>query len=127
MILLENFRPGSLHPDIPDGSAPDVMKALQNGYSYLWKPSEQYNKRAFNITNVLIDKRSIEITVDNPSEVVEVRWRTHNPLIDDTETVQYGYTISMDNVPEYSLFVRLEMEGPEGTIYTQPFYIETSN
>ncbi|TVR13943.1 MAG: hypothetical protein EA391_13455 [Balneolaceae bacterium] len=127
VILLENFRPGSLHPDISDGSAPNVMEALQNGYSYLWKPSEQYNKRAFNITNIEIGERLVEITVDNPSEVDEVRWRTHNPLIDDTETVHYGYSISMDNVPDYSLFVRIEMEGPEGTIYTQPFYIESSN
>ncbi|WP_372635462.1 hypothetical protein [Fodinibius sp.] len=123
VILLENFRPGSLHPDIQDGSAPDVMKALQNGYSYLWKPSEQYNKRAFNITDVEVEDHRVTLTVDNDDLVNEIRWRTHNPDTDDTETVHRGFSISESDVPDNSLFVRAEIEGSEGTIYTQPFYL----
>ncbi|MEX0771251.1 MAG: hypothetical protein WD035_10985 [Balneolaceae bacterium] len=123
VILLENFRPGSLHPDIPDGSAPDVMEALKNGYSYLWKPSEQYNKRAFNIVDMAISDTKVRLTVDNEDLVKEVRWRSHNPNSDDTETIHNGFEISMRNVPEYSRFVRVEIEGDQGTIYTQPFYI----
>ncbi len=124
VILLENFRPGSLHPDIPDGSAPDVFTALKNGYTYLWKPSQQYNKRAFNIINVVVDAGRINLEVDNPGAVDEIRWRTHNPGPDTTETIHYGYSISESDVPEYSRFVRAEIEGPEGTIYTQPFYLK---
>lgn len=127
VILLENFQPGSMHPDLPDGSAPDVMVALQNGYSYLWKPSEQYNQRAFNIIDMQINDRAVELIIDNPELVDEIRWRTHNPNIDDTETVHYGNRIAITDVPEYSLFVRAEIEGSEGTIYTQPFYITESN
>jgi hypothetical protein len=29
----------------------------------------------------------------------------------------------MDDVPGYSNFIRAEIEGSKGTIYTQPFYI----
>jgi len=123
VILLENFRPGSLHPDIPDGSAPDVMEALQNGYSYLWKPSEQYNKRAFNIVDVVVDGSQVELTIDNEELVEEIRWRTHNPESGETETVHYGFSISANDVPEESLFVRAVIEGEEGRIYTQPFYL----
>ena len=123
VILLENFRPGSMHPDIPDGSAPDVFTALKNGYTYLWKPSLQYNKRAFNITDVEVAGNRIILAVDNTDGVKEVRWVTHNPLSDSTETIHYGYSISASDVPEYSRFVRAELEGPEGTIYTQPFYL----
>jgi len=124
VILLENFRPGSLHPDIPDGSVPDVMKALENGYTYLWKPSEQYNKRAFNITNVEVEDQKVTLTVDNADLVNEIRWRTHNPDTDSTETIHNGFSITESDVPENSLFVRAELEGNEGTIYTQPFFLK---
>jgi hypothetical protein len=127
VFLLENFQPGSMHPDIQDGSAPDVMEALQNGYSYLWKPSEQYNRRAFNIINVSVNETYVELTIDNEEIVDEIRWRTHNPITDKTETVYYGNRIRMADIPEYSLFVRAEIEGSEGTIYTQPFYVTERN
>ncbi len=124
VILLENFRPGSMHPDIPDGSAPDVFNALKNGYSYLWKPSRQYNRRAFDIIDVIVTDTGVEIRVDNEYLVNEVRWKTHNPDIDQTESIYSGYKISMNNVPEYSCFVRAEIHGADGTIYTQPFYLK---
>ena len=127
VILLENFTPGSMHPDIPDGSAPDVFNALKNGYSYLWKPSRQYNKRAFDIVDVVVSGNRVEIRVDNEYLVDEVRWKTHNPEIDQTEAIHSGYKISLDDVPEYSRFIRAEIQGPEGTIYTQPFYIKEEN
>ena len=124
VILLENFRPGSMHPDIPDGSAPDVYLALRNGHSYLWKPSRQYNKRAFNIINVIVSETKAEIKIDYEDQVDEIRWKTHNPDLDITETIHHGHKISMKDVPAYSRFVRAEIQGPEGTIYTQPFYLK---
>ena len=127
VILLENFRPGSMHPDIPDGSSPDVFSALKNGYSYLWKPSRQYNKRAFNIINVIVSDSKVEIEIDNESQVDEIRWNTHNQYLDLTETIHYGSKIHMKKVPEHSRFIRAEIQGPEGTIYTQPFYIKVKN
>jgi hypothetical protein len=126
VILLENFRPGSMHPDIPDGSAPDVYNALKNGYSYLWKPSRQYNKRAFDIVDVIVSDTEVEIKVNDEIQVNEVRWLTHNPEINQTETIHTGYKISMNNVPVYSRFTRAEIHGEDGTIYTQPFYIKKS-
>jgi hypothetical protein len=124
VILLENFRPGSMHPDIPDGSAPDVKQALINGYTYLWKPSQQYNKRAFNIINVTLEKTRITLVVDNQEKVNEVRWLTHKIQIDDaSKIIHTGFSISMSEVPEYSRFVRAEIKGDEGTIYTQPMYV----
>jgi len=127
VFLLENFEPGSMHPEIQDGSAPDVMEALQNGYSYLWKPSEQYNPRAFNIIDMQINDKYVELTIDNPDLVTEIRWRTHNPVMNETETVHFGNRIRISDVPQYSLFVRAEIEGVEGTIYTQPFYVTESD
>lgn len=124
VILLENFEPGSMHSDIPDGSAPDVLLALKNGYSYLWKPSEQYNKRAFNIVNVEVSDSRVRLTIDEQDKVTEVRWRTHIPDRDTTETVHKGYTITEADVPDDSRFVRAEIEGEKGTIYTQPFYLK---
>jgi len=55
--------------------------------------------------------------------VDEIRWRSHNPHNDDTETILTGLSISTSDVPEYALFVRAEIQGSEGTIYTQPFYL----
>ena len=124
VMLLEDFEPGSMHPSIQDGSAPDVMEALENGYSYLWKPSEQYNRCSFNLIDVEVDGPRVTLTVDNEDLVEEVRWRTHNPNIDDTETVHRGFSITSSIVPEFALFVRAELEGEYGTIYTQPFYLQ---
>lgn len=124
VILLENFRPGSIHPDIPDGSAPDVYIAMKNGYSYLWKPSRQYNKRAFDIVNVIISDSEVEIKVNHEHLVEKVVWKSHNPAIDQTEAIHRGYKISLNDVPGYSRFVRAEIQGEDGTIYTQPFYIK---
>ena len=125
VILLENFRPGSMHPDIPDGSAPDVYHALKSGHSYLWKPSMQYNKRAFNIVNIEVSGNTARIQVDNEDGVEQVRWKTHDPVLDESVTVHYGYSVSMDDIPVNSRFVRAEIEGPQGTIYTQPFYVKS--
>ncbi len=127
VILLENFRPGSMHPDIPDGSAPDVYIALRKGHSYLWKPSEQYNKRAFNISDVTVTATRVNLTIDDQSRVNEIRWMTHNPKTGTSEIIHYGYSISESNIPVYSGFVRAEIEGEEGTIYTQPFYLKEIN
>ena len=113
-----------MHPDIPDGSAPDVFNALKNGYSYLWKPSRQYNRRAFDIIDVIVTNTGVEIRVDNEYLVDEVKWKTHNPEIDQTEAIHSGYKISLNDVPEYSRFVRAEIRGEDGTIYTQPFYLK---
>jgi hypothetical protein len=124
VILLKNFEPGSMHPDIPDGAAPDVKEALKNGYFYLWKPSEQYNKRAFNLVNVAVSRNKVQLTVDNENLVNEIRWRTHNPNTAETETIHTGASISIRDIPEYCNFVRVEIEGEAGTIYTQPFYIK---
>ncbi|MEX0685672.1 MAG: hypothetical protein WD267_07605 [Balneolales bacterium] len=123
VFLIENFRPGSMHPDIPDGSAPDVLAAFQNGYTYLWKPSERLNKRAFNIINVDVSDSEVHLTIDNEDLVNEIRWRTHNPNSDDTETIHQGFSITEADIPPYGKFVRAEIEGSEGTIYTQPFYL----
>ena len=123
VILLEDFQPGSLHPDSQDGSAPDVKNALINGEFYLWKPSEQYNRRSFNIVDVRLEDHSVTLIVDDPDRVSEVRWRTHDSQTGGTVTVHRGFRLTMSQVPEGSRFVRAELEGPQGTIYTQPIYL----
>jgi len=123
VILLENFRPGSLHPDLPDGSAPDVKAALTDGTFYLWKPSEQYNRRAFDLVNVEVEEGVLRLTVDHPDRVTEVRWRTHDPESQTTVTIHRGFELSMEQVPAGAHFVRGELEGAEGTIYLQPVYV----
>ncbi|MDX9882123.1 MAG: hypothetical protein RBS73_08640 [Prolixibacteraceae bacterium] len=123
VILLEHFEPGSLHPDIQDGSVLDVRKALENGCFYLWKPAKQYNKRTFNISNVSVSNKRVKIVIDSDELVREIRWRTHNPNTSETETILTGDKIYMKDIPEYCKFIRAEIEGEGGTIYTQPFYI----
>ncbi len=123
VILLENFRPGSLHPDLPDGSAPDVKAALTQGTFYLWKPSEQYNRRAFDLVNVEVDGGVLRLTVDHPDRVTEVRWQTHDPASGTTVTIHRGFEIAVADVPEGAHFVRAELEGAQGTIYLQPVYL----
>lgn len=125
VILLKDFEPGSLHPDIQDGSAPDVKRALIQGEFYFWKPSEQYNPRAFNLVDVQVEDRAITLVVDLPEKVTEVRWRTHDPETEETVTFHRGFELSMDDVPRGSVFVRAELQGEEGTIYTQPIYLRS--
>jgi hypothetical protein len=126
VILLENFRPGSLHPDLPDGSAPDVKTALSEGTFYLWKPSEQYNRRAFDIVNVEVEGEVLRLTVDHPDRVTEVRWQTHDPEAEATVTIHRGFEIAMEQVPASARFVRAELQGAEGTIYLQPVYVRAN-
>ena len=123
VVLIENFKPGSLHPDLPDGSAPDVKRALISGKFYLWKPSEKYNKRAFNITEIRSSDNRIELIFDHSNLINEVRWVTHNPNKKESVVIHTYKIISLENVPAYAKFVRAEIEGKAGTIYTQPFYI----
>jgi len=123
VILLEDFRPGSLHPDLPDGSAPDVKAALVEGAFYLWKPSEQYNRRSFNLVNVEVEGGMLRLTVDHPDRVTEVRWRTHDPETGTTVTIHRDFEIPVSRVPASARFVRAELEGTEGTIYLQPVYV----
>ena len=127
VILLENFTPGSMHFDIPNGSAPDVFNALKNGYSYLWKPKLQYEKRSFKLKNIEFRRKEIVLSVDNKEEVFEIRWITHNPDSGVSETIFKGSQINLTEIPEYAKFVRAEIEGKKGTIYTQPFYILRNN
>ncbi len=123
MILLEDFRPGSLHPDLTDGSAPEVKDALVNGAFYVWKPSEQYNRRSFNLIDVRAEEGSVTLTVDDPDRVTEVQWRTYDREAGRTVTLHRGFEIGVSQVPPGSRFVRAELESAEGTIYTQPIYL----
>lgn len=123
VILVENFKPGSMHSDITDGSARDVRKALESGKFYLWKPTKKYNKRAFNITNIRATNSKIELTLDHSSLVKEIRWVTYDPSNKKSVVIHTGKVINLDNVPAYAKFLRAEVQGEAGTIYTQPFYI----
>lgn len=124
VILLDHFEPGSLHPDIQNGAAPDVKEALKKGYFYLWKPSKQYNKRTFNIKNIEIFDKKVSIEIDNIESVKKISWLTYNPTDSETVVVHNGNNISIMDTPDYCRFVRAEIEGTDGTIYTQPFYIK---
>ncbi len=123
VILVENFQPGSLHPDIQDGSAPDVRKALENGRFYLWKPSEKYNKRSFNISLIKSTRNKIELQFDNNEIVKTVRWITFDPEQGTSVVFHEGNSVNTKQVPESAKFIRAEIEGGGGTIYTQPFYV----
>jgi len=123
VILLEDFEPGSLYPDIQDGSAPDVKQALIDGRFYVWKPTEQYNKRSFNLIDVTFESNSVQLFVDHTDLIEEIRWITHDPSLDESLIIHYGQSITIDEIPEYYRFVRAELQGEQGTIYTQPFYL----
>lgn len=125
VVLLEHFEPGSLHPAIQDGSSQHVKEALQKGYFYLWKPSEQYNRRTFNIKNIEISDKNVRIEIDNNELVKNISWLTFNPTLSKTVTLQYGNSISIKRIPDYCKFVRAEIEGADGTIYTQPVFIKS--
>lgn len=130
VILIEDFEPGSIHPSIAHGSAPEVRKALENGRFYLWKPLEQYNKRSFNISNIKSSKEKIELLFDNDEKVHFIHWITYDPESSKSYVFHEGRILTLDNVPETARFVRAEIEGEGGSIYTQPFYVienETSN
>lgn len=124
VVLLEHFQPGSFHASIQDGSTHDVREALQKGYFYLWKPSGQYNRRTFNITNIEMSEEKVTIQIDNKELVNKISWKTFNPTLFNTVTLQNGESISIKDIPAYCRFVRAEIEGTDGTIYTQPFYIK---
>lgn len=123
VILIENFKPGSMHTSIQDGSAPSVREALENGRFYLWKPAEQYNKRSFNISNIKSSAESIELEFDLVDKVKTVRWITYDPNAAASNSFFEGSLLLMKNVPETARFVRAVVEGEGGAIYTQPFYI----
>ena len=123
VILIEDFRPGSMHPDLPDGSAPDVRRALERGTTYLWKPSEQYNRRAFDVVDIQASSDEIRLVVDRDDLVQEIRWLTHDPEAGGSRVIHTGAVIRMDEVPSWARFVRAEIAGEAGTIYLQPIYI----
>lgn len=125
VFLLEDFEPGSFHPDSPDGSSPQLRTALRNGYFYVWKPNEQYVRRAFDIVDMKIDDQRIELVVDRPEAVDEIIWRMHVPLNarDWWQRPHRGNTVHVSDVPTDAVFVRAEISGPAGTIFTQPFYL----
>lgn len=124
VVLLEHFEPGSIHPAIQNGSVYDVREALKKGYFYLWKPSKQYNKRTFNIKNIETSDKKVRIEIDNNELVQKISWMTYNPNISKTVSLKYGESISIHDIPDYCRFIRAEIEGVDGKIYTQPFYIK---
>ena len=123
VILLEDFRPGSMHPDLPDGSAPDVRVALERGHTYLWKPNEQYTRRAFDVVDVHVTEEEIRLVVDREAAVEEIRWITHDPSLDGSRVIHTGASIRISHVPVWARFVRAEIAGEAGTIYLQPMYL----
>ncbi len=56
--------------------------------------------------------------VRNPTE----DYKTYEEIAN--EPYQDRDPVSMNNVPEYRRFVRAEIHGEDGTIYTQPFYLK---
>ena len=66
VILIENFKPGSTTSRYTRRIGAGCKKALKTGKFYLWKPSEKYNKRTFNITNISSRYDRIELMFDHP-------------------------------------------------------------
>ena len=126
VVLLDQFEPGSVHSAIQDGSVYEVKEALRNGYFYLWKPSQQYNKRSFNIKNIEASGKKVRIEIDNNELVQKISWMTYNPNTSETVALKDGNFITIRDIPEYCRFVRAEIEGSDGKIYTQPFFTRSS-
>ncbi len=123
VVLLPEFSPGSLHTSVPDGSAANVKMALQKGWFYIWKPRQQYHRRDFNITHISIGEREIKVSVDQEEKVNAYKWLTYDPEMESTQVIGASSSLNVSDVPSNAKFVRLEISGEEGTIYTQPFYL----
>lgn len=127
IVLLPEFLPGSIHESLPDGSAPKVKEALKKGWFYIWKPDQQYERRMFSISKMSIDTQEVKISVDQEEKVIEFRWQTYDPQKKVTKTIGEGSSLSLRDVPSSASFIRLEISGEGGTIYTQPIYIQSKN
>ncbi len=51
----------------------------------------------------------------------------HNPVVNDKEWFKFGNRIKISDVSQNNLFVRVEIEGSEITIYIQLSYVIVRN
>ncbi|MFP3872167.1 MAG: InlB B-repeat-containing protein, partial [Candidatus Aenigmatarchaeota archaeon] len=99
-----------------------LKRAVENGSFYLWRPEEQQQAPTFQITNIEDDRYSIDIEVEG--EVNSIDWMTFDPVEGESGSIHHGSEITLEDISEDTRFVRAELQNNDGTIYTQPFWLD---
>ncbi len=97
----------------------NVRNAMEAGAFYFYRPKRRTTPPELSITNVQTTDDSIQLTL--AGNFREIKWRTYNPETQQSETIHSGTTISFTQIPSDAVFVRAEIFGETGKLYTQPF------
>ena len=99
--------------------AASVRRTLKGGSFYLFRPDVRGERPKFFIRTIETDEAVIRINVDGGAYVI--RWITHDPTLGKSRTLSSDDMIDLTTLPLATPFVRAEITGPGGIIYTQPF------
>ena len=107
VFLLEEFTPAALR------------SAIEKGEFYIYRPTAQGTQPDFAVNNILVGQDFIEISVDGDYERID--WLSFDPATGESRIIYSGTRITRAEIPAGSRFVRAEIVGVAGIIYTQPF------
>ena len=100
-------------------NAVTVRKAMEQGAFYFYKPYEQGAAPSLAVSRITVLDTGIKLAVSG--NYTKINWLTFNPNADQTEVIYTGNTLPFDLLPSYVKFVRAEIIGENGKLYTQPF------
>lgn len=99
--------------------AASVRQALERGTFYLFRPHVRGEQPRFTLRMIETDKSVIRITVEGDGHTI--RWITYDPLLGKSRTISTDKELDVGSLPLSTTFVRAQINGPGGIIYTQPF------
>ena len=101
----------------------NVRTAMEQGAFYFYKPNVRGASPSLTIAEITATEEFINVAVNEDFEKIE--WLTFNPLTSQTEIINTGSKIFFNDLPPYATFIRAEVVGDQGKLYTQPFGIYT--
>jgi len=100
-------------------NAATVRKAMEQGAFYFYRPDIQGSTPSLAVSRITVLDTGIKLAVTG--NYTNINWLTFNPNTGQTEIIYNGSNLRFDDLPSYAKFVRAEVVGEKGKLYTQPF------
>jgi hypothetical protein len=99
-----------------------LRASMEQGQFYMFRAYVQAEPADFSIDRISTSENAIHIEVTGGEHTV--RWITFDPNLNKSVAIHSGNDFNTVKLPMQSVFVRAEIYGPNGRIYTQPFGFE---
>lgn len=99
----------------------NLRSAMEKGEFFFFRPTAVGGSPDFYFKSIKTTRGDIKLEIAGNHQKTE--WFSYNPQTKKTEVIGTGDSIKINNIPEYSNFVRFVITSGSGQLYSQPFEV----